>query len=549
MNASCRPRLFAAILLALISMLPDFPLARAGQSDEPSADGKPGDLFARDNLIAWCIVPFDSKKREPAERAEMLHRLGFRHFAYDWRAEHIPTFDAEIAALKKQGVSLDAFWVAPGEVNRESRLILDTLARHGVKAQLWVLLDLGADRASGPEQERRVQAAADKLAPLAKEAARANCSLALYNHGGWFGEPENQLAILKRLQSQGVHNVGIVYNLHHGHEHLDRLPAVLAMLKPHLVAINLNGMDPQGDRVGRKILPLGQGSRDLDVLRIVRDSGYRGPIGILGHTMDDAEQRLQDNLDGLDWLVPQLDGKPPGPRPTPRTPVPPAPKAQTSATSKEQADAAQLAALLAEAQAHGDPGRGAQVIASPKFACLSCHRVGNQGGTIGPDLSTVGVCVKPEEIVESLLWPARKVKEGYQVVTVATEDGRIVQGYRQSETPDTLTLRDPATGSPVRIAREEIDGVRPGGTLMPEGLAASMTAEERRDLVRFLIELGRPGGAASNPMPAHSHAPASFSYSRAPIHPEDWPNRNHLVNRDRIYDFYAKEAEHFAQEP
>ncbi len=35
----------------------------------------------------------------------MLERLGFRHFAYDWRAEHIPTFDAEIEALKKHGVS------------------------------------------------------------------------------------------------------------------------------------------------------------------------------------------------------------------------------------------------------------------------------------------------------------------------------------------------------------------------------------------------------------------------------------------------------------
>jgi hypothetical protein len=35
--------------------------------------------------------------------------------------------------------------------------------------------------------------------------------------------------------------------------------------------------------------------------------------------MDDAEQRLEDNLDGLDWLVGQLDGKPPGRKPKPRT--------------------------------------------------------------------------------------------------------------------------------------------------------------------------------------------------------------------------------------
>ncbi len=120
-------------------------------------------IYARDNLIAWCIVPFDSKKRGPEERAAMLEKLGFKHFAYDWRAEHIPSFDAEVEALKRHGVKLDAFWVAPGELNRESRIILDTLKRHDLHAQLWVLLDLGGDKATGAEQERRIDAAIAKL--------------------------------------------------------------------------------------------------------------------------------------------------------------------------------------------------------------------------------------------------------------------------------------------------------------------------------------------------------------------------------------------------
>ena len=50
-------------------------------------------LFAPDNLMAWCIVPFDAKKRGPEERAEMLKTLGLRRFAYDWRDEHLPTLD------------------------------------------------------------------------------------------------------------------------------------------------------------------------------------------------------------------------------------------------------------------------------------------------------------------------------------------------------------------------------------------------------------------------------------------------------------------------
>src|SRR3712207_4612908 len=67
-------------------------------------------LFDRENLIAWCIVPFDAKMRGPEARAEMLQRLGFKRFAYDWREKDIPTFDQELDALQRHGVSLDAFW-------------------------------------------------------------------------------------------------------------------------------------------------------------------------------------------------------------------------------------------------------------------------------------------------------------------------------------------------------------------------------------------------------------------------------------------------------
>lgn len=45
-------------------------------------------LFVRENLHAWCIVPYDGKQRTPEQRAAMLARLGIRRFAYDWRSEH-----------------------------------------------------------------------------------------------------------------------------------------------------------------------------------------------------------------------------------------------------------------------------------------------------------------------------------------------------------------------------------------------------------------------------------------------------------------------------
>ncbi|MSU35065.1 MAG: sugar phosphate isomerase/epimerase [Pedosphaera sp.] len=294
----------------------------------PAALSADYQLFARTNLMAWCIVPFDAKQRSPEERAAMMEQIGFRHFAYDYRAEHIPQFDTEIAACKKHGVGFDAWWF-PTAMNDEARLILDVLRRNHVKAQLWVTG--GGNPTTSPEEQRaRVETEAKRIRTIAEAAAPIGCTVALYNHGAWFGEPENQMQIIEQLKQGGIANVGIVYNQHHGHGHLERFPALLQQMKPHLLVLNLNGMTRDGDKVGKKIVPLGQGDLDLGLLKVIRDSGWHGPIGILNHTDEDADARLRDNLDGLDWLLPQLDGKPAGPKPKPRSwrePAPPlAPK-------------------------------------------------------------------------------------------------------------------------------------------------------------------------------------------------------------------------------
>ena len=72
----------AFLFSALVAFLPS--LARAADPPKP-------DLFAPDNLVAWCIVPFDAKKRGPTERVEMLQKLGFKKYAYDWRDRPVPS--------------------------------------------------------------------------------------------------------------------------------------------------------------------------------------------------------------------------------------------------------------------------------------------------------------------------------------------------------------------------------------------------------------------------------------------------------------------------
>src|SRR5581483_1655535 len=228
----------------------------------------PAAPFAQENFVAWCIVPFDSQKRGPEARAEMLQRLGFKKFAYDYRAEHVPTFDAEMDALKKRGIELTAWWF-PQTLNAEARQILAVLKRHDIQTQLWVTGG-GSPTNSSDEQAARVKAEAARIRAIADEAAKIGCKVALYNHGNWFGEPENQLAIIDELK---LANVGIVYNLHHGHDHIERFPELLKKMLPHLWCINLNGMVRNGEAQGRKILPLGQGDLDLQLLKAIIDSG------------------------------------------------------------------------------------------------------------------------------------------------------------------------------------------------------------------------------------------------------------------------------------
>lgn len=258
------------------------------------------DLFAQGNLMAWCIVPYDAKQRGPEERAAMLQRLAISRLAYDWREEHLPTLDRELDALQKRGISLNAFWFPCGmepEKEEHVRLILDFVRRRGVKTQLWLALGVPEE---GTTQEQRVEIAVKPIGYVAREAERLGCKVALYNHGGWFGEPENQIAIIERLKRP---NVGIAYNFHHGHTHIDRFPAMMTAMKPHLLALNINGMRKEGP----KILPVGQGDRELEMLQAVLKSGYKGLIGILNHRPEmDAEVALRENLEGLQQLKKKL---------------------------------------------------------------------------------------------------------------------------------------------------------------------------------------------------------------------------------------------------
>lgn len=257
------------------------------------------ELFRKENLVAWCIVPFDAAERTPEQRAAMLKELGILQLAYDYRDQHIPSFRREIEVLREQQIRLRAvwLWVDPsGEdvLGSSNRKILKILEETGTETELWVSFPGHVFEALS--EEEKMQKAVESLSVVLEQAEKLGCTMALYNHGDWFGEPENQIRIIETLGSEKVR---IVYNFHHGHHQVERFPSLFRQMLPYLTCININGMKVDGP----KIITVGEGDREVEMLRIIRASEYAGPIGILGHTEgEDIRPVLERNLKGLERI-------------------------------------------------------------------------------------------------------------------------------------------------------------------------------------------------------------------------------------------------------
>lgn len=264
-------------------------------------------LYSPSNLLAWCIVPFDQNQRTPAERMAMLQRLGFTQYAWDWRADHLKDLPDEIRLAREAGVRLRAIWLRieggvdeVGRLSAGNRTVLETVAKAGLSVEYWV--GFHPNFFSNLDEPARIGRAVAMMTYLKEQAAASRSTVAFYNHGDWIGEPDNQIKV---IQAMGDPAVGLVFNFHHAHDMIERFPALLQRMLPHLKAINLNGMNPRGP----KILPIGAGTREREMLRLVSQSGYTGPLGILGHVDDaDVEVVLKRNLDGLRQLA--AEGRP-----------------------------------------------------------------------------------------------------------------------------------------------------------------------------------------------------------------------------------------------
>jgi putative heme-binding domain-containing protein len=137
----------------------------------------------------------------------------------------------------------------------------------------------------------------------------------------------------------------------------------------------------------------------------------------------------------------------------------------------------------------GDPHQGEKLFWSQPVDCGRCHRIGDRGTPVGPDLSTIGRLRSREDLLDSLLEPSRRIEPKYATYTAATSAGVSLTGLVVKRDEKWLVLRD-GQSKEIILAANEVEELRPSrASLMPDGQLAALTAQQAADLIAYLASL------------------------------------------------------------
>jgi putative heme-binding domain-containing protein len=129
-----------------------------------------------------------------------------------------------------------------------------------------------------------------------------------------------------------------------------------------------------------------------------------------------------------------------------------------------------------------DPQRGREIFIKN---CAQCHKVGDLGVNVAPDISDSRVKTA-EQLLVSILDPNRAIDNNYFSFTVIDRDGVVHTGVIAAETATSVTLRQPE-GKEITLLRSDIDELKSNGvSLMPVGLEKNITVEQMADLISFI---------------------------------------------------------------
>ncbi len=141
-----------------------------------------------------------------------------------------------------------------------------------------------------------------------------------------------------------------------------------------------------------------------------------------------------------------------------------------------------------ETLAGGNASRGRDIFyGRSDTSCRRCHKINNNGGEVGPDLSSIGVDKDRRYLLEAMVAPNKAIAKGYETAVLALDDGKVIVGIVRKETDKEIILMD-AKGTISRIAKEEIDDRASGKSAMPEEIVKQLSKDDLRDLVEYLVQ-------------------------------------------------------------
>ena len=133
----------------------------------------------------------------------------------------------------------------------------------------------------------------------------------------------------------------------------------------------------------------------------------------------------------------------------------------------------------------GDPVRGESVFFGDQAKCASCHRVGDKGGVVGPDLTTLSGRDRAW-VYRNIQEPSASIHPEYVSYTVTLKDGRVAMGVVRAQGADALKVGDIDAKQTV-IPRAEVEEIRPSSSsIMPVGLLGAIGDDRTRDLLAYL---------------------------------------------------------------
>ena len=134
----------------------------------------------------------------------------------------------------------------------------------------------------------------------------------------------------------------------------------------------------------------------------------------------------------------------------------------------------------------GDAKRGEAVFFTEALQCAKCHKLGDKGVALGPDLSAIGKTRTRAELLDGILQPSAKVEPPFASYLVKTVDGRTFTGLLVERDGKQVIVRD-AQNKETALAAGDVEAVQPSRlSLMPDGLIAGLRPQEAADLLEYL---------------------------------------------------------------